>query len=320
MGIINEASAAPSQLQAALDSGLEQISSNQTVTFQQYTKYTFSEDGYVFWVATGTSVPFAGSLHILADRQQDEDQTMAANTVVFTAEKEFTKLNSIAPGTMWVGAWQVDDTTLQVAFSSTGMNYQQAGLWHYRGFAVYPALASQLVASDGDLPIGPIVSNSLPIWLAQNSMAPVYASFLVPDNIVPPYITAHIDPNSTIALQAFPLFDWSGRANPNTDSSPLYELPSWQLMRDTVRLTMYGFTNQQAIQFYASLMDYSANTDNFGFCNSPAIVDDKRTQVEIAALAMKKTLVIQASYYQATADAVARRLILSAGPISITTS
>jgi hypothetical protein len=320
MSLINEAAAAPAQLATALAAGVDDISSDQTVTFQQYTKYTFSEDGYVFWVATGSAQQFAGSLHVLSERKQEEDQTLAANQFVFTAEQEVSQLNSVAPGTMWVGAWQVDDTTLQVAFSSTGMNYQQAGLWHYRGFAVYPALASQLIDSAADLPVGPIVSNSLPIWLAQNNIAPVYASFLVPDNVVPPYITAHIDPNQTIALQAFPIFDWSARTNPNGDPSPLYELPSWQLMRDTVRLTFYGFTNQQAIQFYAALMDYSVNTDDFGFCNSPSIVDDKRTQVEIAALAMKKTMVIQASYYQGTADAIARRLILSAGFSSITVS
>jgi hypothetical protein len=320
MSIINEAAAAPAQLATALAAGVDDISSDQTVTFQQYTKYTFSEDGYVFWVATGSAQQFAGSLHVLSERKQEEDQTLAANQFVFTAEQEVSQLNSVAPDSMWVGAWQVDGTILQVAFSATGMNYQQAGLWHYRGFAVYPALASQLIDSAGDLPVGPIVSNSLPIWLAQNSMAPVYASFLVPDNVVPPYIIAHIDPNNTIALQAFPLFDWSARTNPNGDPSPLYELPSWQLMRDTVKLTFYGFTNQQAIQFYAALMDYSVNTDNFGFCNSPSIVDDKRTQVEIAALAMKKTLVIQASYYQGTADAIARRLILSAGFSSIAVS
>ena len=62
----------------------------------------------------------------------------------------------------------------------------------------------------------------------------------------------------------------------------------------------------------ASLIDYSVNTDTFGFCNSPVIVDDKRTQVEISALAMKKHFTISASYYQSTADAIARRLILAA--------
>ncbi|VWB07186.1 hypothetical protein [Burkholderia lata] len=322
MSLISEAGAAPTQLAATLAAGVDQISNNQVVTFQQYSKSTIPTDGYVFWVANGPAQQFKGSLHVLSERRQEEDQTLAANQFVFTAEEEITQLNVIAPGVMWVGAWQVDGTALQVAFSATGFNYQQAGLWHYRGFAVYPALASQLVSSVGDLPTGPIVSNSLPIWLSLSSLAdaPIYPSFLVPDNVVPPYVAVHIDPAQTIALQAFPLFDWSGRANPNTDPSPLYEVPSWQLMRDTVRMTFYGFTNQQAIGFFSALMDYSVNTDDFGFCNSPAIVDDKRTQVEIAALAMKKTFVVQVSYYQGTADAIARRLILSAIIGSVTVS
>ncbi len=41
-------------------------------------------------------------------------------------------------------------------------------------------------------------------------------------------------------------------------------------MRDKVRLTLYGLNNQQAIQFFQSLIDYSLNTDAFGFMNSPA--------------------------------------------------
>jgi hypothetical protein len=329
MSIINEAAAAPGQLAAALAAGVDDISSDQTVTFQQYTKSTIPTDGYVFWVATGSTQQFAGSLHILSERKQEEDQTLAANQFVFTAEEEVSQLNAIAPDSMWVGSWQVDDTTLQVAFSSTGMNYQQAGLWHYRGFAVYPALASQLIDSAADLPLGPIVSNSLPIWLGLPSQsavyapfgyAPVYPSFLVPDNAVPPYIAVHIDPAQTITQQAAPYFDWSARSNPNGDPSPLYDVPSFQLMRDTVKLMLYGFTNQQALQFHAALRDYSVNSDDFGFGNSPAMVDDKRGQVEIAALAMKKTFVIQVSYNSGTADAIARRLILSAGFSSITVS
>ncbi|MDN7744722.1 hypothetical protein QZM78_11760 [Burkholderia multivorans] len=316
MGLIDEAAAAPGDLAAALEAGVEQLSRNQSVTFQQYTKSTLPTDGYVFWVATGTAQQFSGSLHILTDRRQEEDQTIAANKLLFTAEQEISQLNTIAPGTMWIGTWQVDGTTLQVAFAETGLNYQQAGLWHYRGFAVYPALASQLVASAADLPVEPIVSNSLPIWLSLASLAgaPVYPSFLVPDNVEPPYVTAHIEPVETVAIQAFPTYAWPGAPTPPT---ALQQMASAQLMRDNVRLTMYGFTNQRAIQFYAALIDYSLNTDDFGFCNSPAIRDEKRTQVEIAALAMKKTLTILASYYQGTADAIARRLILSA---SITTT
>ncbi|CAG9205714.1 conserved hypothetical protein [Burkholderia gladioli] len=316
MGLIDEAAAAPGDLAAALQTGLEQISRQQSVTFQQYTKSTLPTDGYVFWVATGTAQQFKGSLHILTDRRQDEDQTIAANKMIFTAEEEISQLNAISPGSMWVGTWQTDDATLQVAFAETGSNYQQADLWHYRGFAVYPALASQLVASAADLPVEPIVSNSLPIWLSVAGLAgaPIYPSFLVPDNVQPPYVTAHIEPVETVALQSFPTYQWPGAPSPPTALQPM---ASTQLMRDSVRLTLYGFTNQKAIQFYSALIDYSMNTDNFGFCNSPAIRDEKRTQVEIAAIAMKKTLTILASYYQGTADAIARRLILSA---SITTT
>jgi hypothetical protein len=316
MSIINEAAGAPSQLEAALDNGLAQISNNQTVTFQQYSKSVLPTDGYVFWVNTGGSVECTGSLHILTDRHQDEDQTIGANKMVFTATSEISQFNAINPNTLWIGTWLSDGTVLQVAFSETGANYQQAGLWHYRGFAVYPALASQLINDPSDLPASPIVSNSLPIWLSQDSFAPVYASFLVPDNVVPPYIIAHVEPELT-DTPSFPIYTWPGTTEPG-EPAPLHDLPSTQLMRDNVRLTLYGFNNQRAIQYYVSLIEYSLATDDFGFGNSPAIRDDKRTQVEIAAIAMKKTINIIAWYYQGTADAIARRLILKAGFSSVT--
>jgi hypothetical protein len=223
----------------------------------------------------------------------------------------------VSPTTLWIGAWTVDGTTLQIAFADRGSFYQQADLWHYGGYAVYPAMASQLVESASDLPAGPIVSNSLPIWLAQNSMAPVYPSFLVPDNIKPPYIVAHIEEGNTEALGAFPMLQLPGMPV-GGGVAPINQFASSQLMRDKVRLTLYGFTNQMAIQFLTGLIDASW-ADTFGFCNSPAIQDAKRTQAEIAALAMKKTIVIDASYYQGTADAFARRYILSAGFSSIIT-
>ncbi|WP_254661844.1 hypothetical protein [Burkholderia sp. CCA53] len=49
MGLIDEAAAAPGDLAAALEAGVEQLSRNQSVTFQQYTKSTLPTDGYVFW-------------------------------------------------------------------------------------------------------------------------------------------------------------------------------------------------------------------------------------------------------------------------------
>lgn len=311
MSLISEASAASGPLQAALASGIASISGNQSITFTQYTRQVVSPDGMVFWVASATTEDFTGSLHYISDRHQDEDETIAANRFIFTATQEVTALNAVSPSTMWIGTWTVDGTSIQIAFSDRGSFYEQAGVWHYSGYAVYPAMATQLVATPYDLPAGPIVSNSLPIWLAQNSMAPVYPSFLVPDNVVPPYIVAHIEPAMTDALGSFPIYRWPGTTQGGSPA-PLHDLPSSQLMRDTVKLTLYGFTNQQAIQYYVSLMEYSLATDDFGFCNSPAIRDEKRGQVEIAAIAMKKTITILASYYQGTADAVARRLILSA--------
>jgi hypothetical protein len=313
VGIANETPA--TQLHGALAAGVASISASQSVPFTQYTKVVLSQDGYVFWVASSTVQSFTGSLHYMTDTHQDEDQTLAVNRVIFTAPEEVTIFNSINPQTMWVGTWQTGGGPIQVAFSERGSFYKQAGLWHYSGYAVYPALSSQLVASPADLPTGPIVSNSLPIWLAQNQIAPVYPSFLVPDNVVPPYVVAHIEPSGTVALGAFPILTLPGVVQPGSPA-PFTDYPSSQLMRDDVRLTLYGFTNQQAIQYFVDLVEFSTSEEAtggaFGFCNSPAIRDEKRTQTEITAIAMKKTIEIQASYYIGTADAYARRHILSA--------
>jgi len=231
--------------------------------------------------------------------------------VILTSEVEITEFNATTPGAMWIGSWPVagGTTTLMVAFSRRGDYFGPANLWHYSGFAVYPAMQTQIVQSAADIPTGPIVTNSLPVWLSQNSFAPVYPSFLVPDNAAPPYIVAHIEPDGTEVLGAFPAYvGWP--APPPT--AALISLTSEQLCRDRVRLTLYGFNNQRAIQYLSALIEYSQNTDAFGFMNSPAIRDDKRTQSEIAAIAMKKTINIVASYYQSTANALAQRLIIEA--------
>ena len=44
----------------------------------------------------------------------------------------------------------------------------------------------------------------------------------------------------------------------------------------------------------------------------PVIRDHKRTQAEIMAIALKKSIEFDVSYYQQTADAIARQLITSA--------
>jgi len=306
MGIAQEAINAPGQLAATLAAGVDTLSSNQTITFQPYTKYVFTEDGFVFWVKSGATFDVKGSLHQIADQNQNEDETIAINRMIFTSEEEVTKFNEPDSQTLYVGAWDIDGVTLKVVFNTSGQTYKQAGLWHYNGDAVYPALEAQFVNSVDDLPVGPIVSNSIGIWLSLDDFAPVYPSYLVPSNIRPPYIAVHIGPEDTTPLQQFASYDW-----PGTQTGPnWYELNSSQLMQDQVKLILYGFTAQQVGQYMSYLQDHSRDTDEFGFCNSPAITDGKRKQTEIGAIAEQKIIKILASYYQRVSDAVARRLIL----------
>ena len=309
-GIANEANLG--QLAALLSSGLNSLSRNQTLTFNAYQKVVLPLDGFVFWVKTGSTVSVEGSLHFGTDRVQDEDQTIGVNMILFTSESEITQFNALSPTTMLVADWTVpgQETTVQIAFSRRGSFYRESQLWHYSGIAVYPALSSQLVDSYSAIPTDPVVSNSLPVWLSLSNVSgttiPVYASFLIPDNAVPPYISAHVVPEKTSAIQPFPLFQWPGTPSP---PEAMQEMTAQQLAHDLVRLTFYGMNNQQIIAWIAALMDYSLNTDAFGFMSNPIPQDDKRAQVEIAVIAMKKTVELDISYYQSAADAIARNLI-----------
>ena len=150
-----------------------------------------------------------------------------------------------------------------------------------------------------------IVSNSLPIWLALNQFFPMYPSYLVDQNIPPVYAAVDIAPANTIALQDFPLLD--------PDSNP------WQLVKDTVKITIYGIRNHEALNFVQYILDYSRNTDNIGLMNMPVMRDEKMTQSELGILAQKKTITFEVSYYQTTVNDIARQLIEKAF-ISVTPS
>jgi hypothetical protein len=344
MPSVTEAAAVGSQLEAALEAGLRSIDRNQQVTFTQYQSVVLPADGYLFWVSTGQTIEVEGSLHYAVDVRQAEDETIAVNRIQFTCEEEIQEFNSIAPNILWIGALgdQAASNSEQApglagltpspvlfAFSSRDKYFRKANVFHYFGVAVQPALLAQLIDSAADLPAEPIVGDSLPIWLGLTKYGPVYPSFLVPANVEPPYVVAHIPPESTEPLQAFatfdpgPLVDEVGAVNMGAvdtmpvnagqfgapGAAPLQWLPSSQLLRERVRLTLYGFNNQTAIQYLQYLFDYSLNTDAFGVMNMPAIRDEKRVQADIMALAQKKTIDLEISYYQATAMAVALRLI-----------
>lgn len=325
---ITEAIGRQSPIESALRAGLRAIDRNQEVVFTQYNRTVLPTDGYVFWVATTNTVTVNGSVHYGTNVEQNEDETIAINQVIFTAESQIQQFNNVNPSTIWIGTFD----GLQFAFSQQGDFYQQADLWHYVGNAVYPALAAQLVNSASDLTgKEPIVTNSLPLWLSLNAYGTVYPSFLVPENITPPYIVAHIGEEDTEALAPLPIWGWSNspatsagiQVATNTAladqngiiigvSNGMYQASS-QLMQDKVRLTLYGFNNSQAMSYRDYLFQNSIDTDNFGLCGSQSSIKDaKRTQREIAVIAQKKVIDMTVSYYQATINNIAQRLIVSA--------
>lgn len=292
---------------AVLQEGYETLSGDQTVPFTQYIRYVLPLDGYVFWLATQQTT-ISGSLHVAVNKRQNEDETISVNQVVFTTSQEIAVFNEINPQTIWVGCWR----GLKFAFSNRGFFYEAAGLYHYSGEAVYPAMESQLVDVGSQLPAGTlVVSNSLPAWLAIKTYTPVwldplnpaitlYPSFAVPDNLRPPYGTVHIAPELTQGLQMAP---WLAQ---KTSSH-------FQLARDHVKVTFYGLINNQAQDWLDTVHDYSMNINAIGFMDTiPIMRDEKRTQVGLDILAMKKTVEFDVAYNQARINDIARQLIVTA--------
>ena len=288
----------------ALHAGIQSLSAGETVRFTKYVKRVLPIDGYVFWLA-GENIEIAGSFHYSVGRMQREDETVSINKVVFTTTDEISEFNVVDPQTLWIATFD----GIRFAFSRRGNRYTQAGVNHYEGDAVYSALASQLVQNLYTLSAAePIVSNSLPAWLTIQTYSPqwlvpynpniiLYPSYLVPANIAPPYGVVHIEPGRTTAIQAAP------RLSSNASH--------YQLATDHVRVTLYGYTNAQAQDWIDTVNQYSLDTDALGIMNMPIMRDEKRGQMELQAIAMKKTIEIDVSYYQTRINNIARELIAS---------
>lgn len=87
---------------------------------------------------------------------------------------------------------------------------------------------------------------------------------------------------------------------------------SHQLMADRVRIVLYGLQNDEALDFYASVLEIMNTQPGIGLMNMPAMRDGKRQQVELQALAMQKIIEFEVSYQQHYARDVALQLIQSA--------
>jgi hypothetical protein len=314
-----------SQLEASLKAGLRVIDQQQTVTFVKYVKLVLPLDGYVFWVkaelisesalqnvggynammfgqsprvlSTAQHLVANGSLHIATTNQQGADESFSVNQVVFTSEIEVQDLNEVSPQVMYLAT--IED--FRFAFSERKSFYRQAGLHHYVGHAVYPVLEQQIIDDASVIDTrNVVVSNSLPIWLRLNRVLPVYPSFLVPDNIRPPYASIDINPSDTTALQPIPVIDRTGS--------------HWQLARDRVKVTLFGLRNYSGVDYLDYVLAYMASSDDMGLMSGPIIRDEKRPQTEISAIAQKKSIEFEVSYYQQRARELARQLILEAIP------
>lgn len=311
MVTINEAvSNSKPPLGAALASGVKTLSADQAITFTLYKKQVLPVDGFVFWIngsiAAGVdpTIPatakIKGSLHYSTEVGQHEDATVAYNTIVFTSLSEVDVFKEINPQYMYLADYE----GIRFSFSSRGKFYEQADLYHYMGTAVSSVMETQIIDTLSQLDaLAPIVSNSLPVWLAMPSYIPpypgftcpiiLYPSFLVPDNEPPPYGAVHVeDTRSLVETAAF---------------TPT--LTSEQLSAETVRVTLYGANNDVAITFLNFVIQYSYDWNFIGMMNMPIIVDEKRTQPELRVIAQKKVIEFKIAYLQRSVRNVARQFI-----------
>lgn len=251
-----------------------------------------------------------GSLHYATTQDQNEDETPGVSTVIFTALSPIQEFNDVQPNTLWIGKYagdrEGDDGPITFAFSQRGKYYKAADLYHYSGTAVIPVFAAQLIDTADQLAGRElIVSNSLPAWLSLNgyqppypgftNTIPLYPSFLVPDNLPPPYGSVHIIPELTQALTLAPVLDST--------------LGQAQMTHDRVRITLYGLTNQAALTFLSAVQQFSYDLCQIGFMSVPVIRDEKRGSNELNVIAMKKTIEVDVAYDQATMRNVARQMI-----------
>lgn len=319
---------------ADLKAGVDAISLTQNVTFTLYVRLILPVDGSKFWVRADQVQPGAlygasllnatlynrpaallsaaaiitapGSLHYTSQTAQAEEDTVGVNRVVFTSEVQIQDFNAVGPAAIYIAEFtpQNGEVPIRFAFSERGSYYQQSGLYHYVGQALYSDMQTQVIDKFVGFDQSAVVSNSLPFWLQLNKwnspigefpnlVLPLFPSFLVTENLAPPYASVHV--HETIPIQSMPWIDSQG--------------DHWQLVQDRVRITTYGARNNLIMDFVDCVNEYTLLTDNFGIMNMPVVKDEKKTQPELRVIAQKKSIDYEISYYQFRARDIALKMI-----------
>src|SRR4029077_16650880 len=154
MATADEAANSRTPLGAALKAGVDAISYSQSITFKLYVRLVLPSDGYVFWVLASLLAPtphatdplsqtltVMGSMHDMTEQLQEEDENYSNVKMVFTSQAPVQDFNLIGPDYLYLG----DFDGGQFAFSSRGMWYQQANLWHYVGTTVNSVMETQFI-------------------------------------------------------------------------------------------------------------------------------------------------------------------------------
>lgn len=253
-------------------------------------------------VTLPTDVDVMGSFHYATTVEQREEATVDSNDIVFTSLSEIQPFNQVGPNHLYVGNYR----DLIFAFSSRARLYEQADLYHYQGKALFSTKRTQIIDDPANFNPTLVVSNSLPIWISMSGYVPPYPTFncpfplfpsyLVDDNLTPPFGSVHVENTTTLAMVPY--------LGPRMQSA--------HLCRDTVRVHLYGLDNEAASDFLLFVEQYSRDWMTIGMANSPSIRDEKQTQPEMRVIAQRKLIEFDVNYLQSVARDIARQFILHA--------
>ena len=250
-------------------------------------------------VSMSTDVLVQGSFHYDSTINQNEDAVFDSNTVIFTALSEVQEFNQLGPDYLYIGHYR----NLTFAFSHRGRLYEQADLYHYRGQALRSRSLTQVVDDPSTFNPTLVISNSLPIWLNMPNYVPpypgftcnipLYPSYLVTDNLPPPFGSIHIEATEAIEM--------GSTLGPRLQQS--------QLVKEKVKIHLYGCDNLMASDFVAFVEQYSLDWMKLGLSDSPAIQDIKLPNPEFKFLSKRKMVEFSINYRQWTVRDEARQFI-----------